>query len=217
MTRGRSPGWTKHGAICATPPECWPAMSDSHWPSCSRSASAIGGTGAVFSLVNAVLLKTLPYREPARIVVIGEGNARGDVAPVNYALLTSHNEAFASIAAISGLSATLNGDRPEKIAGAARHAQLLRPARRGSRARARVSRRRGQAGCAACGHTEPWLLARPLRRRPGHRRSRPAPGQLACHRGWRHARRISVPRRRCRFVDACGISVPSSWRAARTN
>src|SRR5215207_8347374 len=55
---------------------------------------AIGGTGAVFSLVNAVLLKALPYREPAGIVMIGEGNARGDVAPVNYALLTSHNEAF---------------------------------------------------------------------------------------------------------------------------
>ena len=78
---------------------------------------AIGGTGAVFSLVNAVLLKTLPYRDPARLVVIGEGNARGDVAPVNYALLTSHNEVFASIAAITGMSATLNGDRPEKIQG----------------------------------------------------------------------------------------------------
>ena len=39
------------------------------------------------------------------------------MAPVNYALLTSHNEVFASIAAITGLSATLNGDRPEKIQG----------------------------------------------------------------------------------------------------
>ena len=134
---------------------------------------AIGGTGAVFSLVNAVLLKTLPYRDPARLVVIGEGNARGDVAPVNYALLTSHNEVFASIAAITGLSATLNGDRPEKIQGRRRHAQLLRRARRDPSAGARVSRRRGRPGGAACGHTQPRLLARPLRRRPGHRRSRP--------------------------------------------
>ena len=39
------------------------------------------------------------------------------MAPVNYALLTSHNEVFASIAAVAGLSATLNGDRPEKIQG----------------------------------------------------------------------------------------------------
>jgi predicted permease len=78
---------------------------------------AIGGTGAVFSVINAVLLKTLPYREPDRLVVIGERDARGDVAPVNYALLTSHNETFASIAAITGLSPTLSGDRPEKIQG----------------------------------------------------------------------------------------------------
>ena len=77
----------------------------------------IGGTGAVFSLVNAVLLQTLPYRDPARLVVIGEGDPRRDVAPVNYALLTSHNEVFASIAAVTGLSATLNGDRPEQIQG----------------------------------------------------------------------------------------------------
>ncbi len=78
---------------------------------------AIGGTGAVVSVINAVLLKTLPYRAPDRLVVIGERNARGDVAPVNYALLTSHNEAFVSIAATTGHSATLNGDRPEKIQG----------------------------------------------------------------------------------------------------
>lgn len=76
---------------------------------------AIGGASAVFSLVDAVLLRTLPYREAAGLVVIGEGTARGDVAPVNYALLASHNEVFASIAAVSGLSPTLNGDRPEKI------------------------------------------------------------------------------------------------------
>ena len=39
------------------------------------------------------------------------------MAPANYALLTTHNEAFASIAAVSGYSATLNGDRPDKIQG----------------------------------------------------------------------------------------------------
>ena len=78
---------------------------------------AIGGTGAVFSVINVVLLKTLPYHEPERLVVIGEGTARGDVAPVNYALVTSNNEAFASIAAVTGHSATLTADRPEKIEG----------------------------------------------------------------------------------------------------
>lgn len=41
--------------------------------------AAMGGTGAVFSLLNTILLKPLPYRDPAGVVVIGEGNARGDV------------------------------------------------------------------------------------------------------------------------------------------
>ena len=41
--------------------------------------------------------------------MIGQGVAQGDVAPVNYPLLTSHNEVFESIAAITGLGATLNG------------------------------------------------------------------------------------------------------------
>ena len=37
--------------------------------------------------------------------------------PVNYALLASHNEVFESMAAVAGLSATFNGDRPEKMQG----------------------------------------------------------------------------------------------------
>ena len=84
---------------------------------------AIGGTGAVFSLVNAVLLQALPYRDAARLVVIWEENAKAgfphdEVAPVNYALLTSHNEVFESIAAVTGYSVTLSGSgAPEKIEG----------------------------------------------------------------------------------------------------
>ncbi len=84
---------------------------------------AIGGSGAVFSLVNAVLLQALPYRDPARLVVIWEENSRAgfahdEVAPVNYALLTSHNEVFESIAAVTGHSVTLSGSgAPEKIEG----------------------------------------------------------------------------------------------------
>ena len=86
-------------------------------------AVAIGGTGAVFSLIDAVLLQPLPYREPARLVIIWEDDAKGGfpraaVAPVDYAFLASHNEAFASIAAVAGHSATLSGNGPpEKIDG----------------------------------------------------------------------------------------------------
>ena len=86
-------------------------------------AVAIGGIGAVFSLINAVLLRPLPYRDPARIVVVWENDAdggfpRNEVAPVDYAFLASHNELFASIAAVAGQSVTLSGSSgPEKIDG----------------------------------------------------------------------------------------------------
>jgi putative ABC transport system permease protein len=86
-------------------------------------AVAISGIGAVFSLVNTVLFRPLPYRDAARLVMIWEddtrdGFPRNDVAPVNYAWLASHHEAFASLAAVDGYSVTLNGSgAPEKIEG----------------------------------------------------------------------------------------------------
>jgi len=82
---------------------------------------AIGGTGAVFSLVNTVLLRPLPYRDSAHIVTIWEDNTkdgfpRNDVEPGHYALLASHNQVFESIAAVAGYSATFSGNgSPEKI------------------------------------------------------------------------------------------------------
>ena len=84
---------------------------------------AIGGTGAVFSLVNAVLLQPLPYREPARLVTIWEDNAKAGFPATRWRQSTTrcwrpHNEVFASIAAVAGYSATLSGDgAPEKIEG----------------------------------------------------------------------------------------------------
>jgi putative ABC transport system permease protein len=86
-------------------------------------AVAISGIGAVFSLVNSVLFRPLPYRDAVRLVMIWEddtkdGFPRNDVAPVTYAWLASHHEAFASIAAVDGYSVTLNGNSaPEKIEG----------------------------------------------------------------------------------------------------
>jgi predicted permease len=82
---------------------------------------AIGGTGAVFSLVDAVLIRPLPYRDATRIVTIWEDNTkdgfpRNSVEPGHYALLAADNDVFESIAAVAGYSATFtDGGTPEKI------------------------------------------------------------------------------------------------------
>jgi predicted permease len=82
---------------------------------------AIGGATAVFSVVDAVLLRPLPYRDPGRLVVIWEPSdrrPRNEAAPINYGLLVEHNEGFAALAAVADLGATLDrGGSPEKVIG----------------------------------------------------------------------------------------------------
>ncbi|MPZ17892.1 MAG: FtsX-like permease family protein [Luteitalea sp.] len=83
-------------------------------------AIGIGGSSAVFSLINAVLIRPLPFHEPERLVVIWEdasdiGFPRNDVAPANYADWDAQNEVFASVAAVSPWGVTLGGSEPEKI------------------------------------------------------------------------------------------------------
>jgi putative ABC transport system permease protein len=92
-------------------------------------ALGIGATTAVFSVVNAVLLKPLPYAEPDRLVRIWsawEGSPRSDVSPAEYfddrdGLLT-----FASVGAFAGGTANLTGDgEPERLAAAYTTASLI--------------------------------------------------------------------------------------------
>jgi predicted permease len=86
-------------------------------------AIGIGGSSAVLSLINAVLIRPLPFREPERLVMVWEdaadiGFPRNDVAPPNYAVLASYNEVFESVAAATGWSGTLaGGSEPERIDG----------------------------------------------------------------------------------------------------
>ncbi len=86
-------------------------------------AVGIGGSTAVFSLVNAVLFHPLPFRDPARLVMVFEDNAkfgfpRNDVRPRDYARWASDNEVFESVAALTGHSVVLTGGaEPEKVEG----------------------------------------------------------------------------------------------------
>src|SRR6267154_4560189 len=75
-------------------------------------ALGIGANTAIFSVVNAVLLKPLPYREPDRLVHIwegkvGEGALKNVVGPFNFLDWRERNHSFEQMTAING-GVTLN-------------------------------------------------------------------------------------------------------------
>src|SRR3954469_17176299 len=87
-------------------------------------ALGIGANTAVFSVVNAALLKTLPYRDPQSIVLVwGEDKAadssRGQVSATDVADYRARNHVFAEISTYSDFRPVLTGaGEPERIFGA---------------------------------------------------------------------------------------------------
>jgi predicted permease len=71
-------------------------------------ALGVGATAAVFSVVNAVLLRPLPYADPDRLVVLLHGG-RDPVSPANYLDWRSQSSAFAGMAAAEYTTPTLGG------------------------------------------------------------------------------------------------------------
>jgi ABC-type antimicrobial peptide transport system permease subunit len=86
-------------------------------------ALGVGANTAIFSVVNAVLLRSLPYSEPDRLVMIYEnpgGNPRNHVNPRNYADWRDNNQVFERVAAWSTQSLNLTGAaEPERVIAAA--------------------------------------------------------------------------------------------------
>lgn len=84
-------------------------------------ALAIGATTAIFSVVNAVLLRPLPFADPDRLVMIWEdasfaGFPRNTPAPANYADWKAQNQVFEEMGAQDMRSFNLTGDgEPEKV------------------------------------------------------------------------------------------------------
>ncbi len=80
-------------------------------------ALGIGANTAIFSVVNAVLLRPLPYYDPARIMTVLHKEL-GPVAPANFFDFREQQSVFESIAAAQYWTANLTGrDRPEQING----------------------------------------------------------------------------------------------------
>jgi putative ABC transport system permease protein len=87
-------------------------------------ALGIGATTAIFSVVNAVLLRSLPYRDPDRLVLLGHrGEEQGTVtfkaSPPDFLAWRDHSHVFEQIAAYKSDTAdlTFDGEPEELIAG----------------------------------------------------------------------------------------------------
>jgi putative ABC transport system permease protein len=87
-------------------------------------ALGIGANTAIFSVVNALLVKPLPYSDPDRIMTLWQDlRARGGPAdewltPGNYADWQRETQLFEQVAALTGMRPTLTGEgEPEPIPG----------------------------------------------------------------------------------------------------
>ena len=97
-------------------------------------ALGIGANTAIFSVVNAVLLRPLPYPEPEKLVKIwmrftgiGIPDDRNWVSPPELHDLREFSRAFAGIAAVGGASFNITGTgAPERVEGVAVSAELFR-------------------------------------------------------------------------------------------
>ncbi|HVG21441.1 MAG TPA: ABC transporter permease [Blastocatellia bacterium] len=86
-------------------------------------ALGIGANSSIFSVVNAVLLRPLPFKDPDRLVIVNETVRREgvEIRPASYPDFLdwrNENQSFDDIAAFDSPSFSLTGgDEPERVSG----------------------------------------------------------------------------------------------------
>src|SRR5580698_3291195 len=86
-------------------------------------ALAIGANIAIFSVVNAVMLRPMPFKDPGRLVQIAEKNDKLNLptfssSVLNFLSWREQNHSFQEIAAIGYNNYTLTGSgEPEQLSG----------------------------------------------------------------------------------------------------
>ena len=94
-------------------------------------ALGVGANTAIFSVVNAVMLRPLPFREPDRLVRIWETNPKRNIpffsaSVLNYLSWKEQATCFESIGAFGGASLNLTGTgEPERLAAGALTASVF--------------------------------------------------------------------------------------------
>ncbi|MCI0489552.1 MAG: ABC transporter permease [Blastocatellia bacterium] len=86
-------------------------------------AAGIGANSAIFSVVNAVLIRPLPYESPDQLVMVWEtrrnrGTIRNSVAPLDFYDWRDQNQAFQRVAAFAYSNFNLMAEnQPERVLG----------------------------------------------------------------------------------------------------
>lgn len=82
-------------------------------------ALGVGANVAIFTVINAVLLRALPYREPERLVLLSEHTDRFPLLSVSYQNFVDWREqshSFTAVGAVRNLGMTLTGSgEPERL------------------------------------------------------------------------------------------------------
>jgi putative ABC transport system permease protein len=95
-------------------------------------ALGIGANTAIFSVVNAVLLRPLPFEQPEQLVRVFGTNARRNSfsrphSYMNFSDLRAQNQTFEAMAAYTGATSALSGDdAPEQITGVISSGDIFR-------------------------------------------------------------------------------------------
>ena len=85
----------------------------------------IGANTAIFSVINAVVLRPLPYGQPEQLVTILHDGAK-PVAPANYLDVAAQSQSFAAVAAAQWWEPNLTGrEQPEHLRGLQLTAQMF--------------------------------------------------------------------------------------------
>ncbi len=141
-------------------------------------AVGVGASAAIFSIVNSVLLRPMPFERPEELVLVGQynrqtGQSYNDVSPANFLDWRARSRSFTGLAAFRDAPFTTTlGDHPERLSGAMVNANFfdvlgVKPIV------GRVFEAGDErSGRAARGRARQRRLARALRRPPRRRRAR---------------------------------------------